>query len=102
MVVGYELHQTYGGVFDFLVNWNPIAMKERDARGRILLHRFAIDGPLDIFLTKLRIGLQQFPYGLGLLFEKSNSGETVLFTASIINTIRHFFGRIIGSQSRNA
>lgn len=69
-----------GAIFEYLVNWDPIAMKERDNRGRTLLHRFAIDAPLDVFLTKFKAGLKQFPDGLGLLFEKGNNGNSVLLT----------------------
>ena len=64
--------------FQFLVDWDPYAMKHRDNRGRTLLHRLAQDANFNFFLTKLETGLHHFPNWLGFLFERDNSGYTVL------------------------
>eukprot|EP00536_Pseudo-nitzschia_multiseries_P001313 jgi/Psemu1/250426/estExt_Genewise1Plus.C_160140 len=67
--------------FIYLVDWDPAALSQPDAHGRIPLHYWANTSTilgLDDFRIVLKAGLRHFPNkeGISFLFQKDNKGST--------------------------
>ena len=65
--------------FEYLVDWDPKALKECQYQGNPLLHRVIVAWGSNIdssFTLMLKAGLKHYPEELGFLFQKNGIGET--------------------------
>jgi len=63
--------------FEYLVDWDPEALKEYKFEGNRFLHAF-IGGlwPIDSFAMVFKFGMKYYPEELGFLFRKNSDGDT--------------------------
>ena len=59
--------------FDYLIDWDPEALKEYDFEGNSILHAAADE--CDIAMA-LKAGLKYYPEELGFLLRKNSAGDT--------------------------
>jgi hypothetical protein len=73
-----------GKRFQFLVEWDPIALIRPDMYGYVPLHRAAIIAYIPAFHAVFEYGIRYFPKkkGISLLFTKDNYGRTPIQIAS--------------------
>jgi len=62
--------------FEYLVDWDPEALKDHNNRGYPLLHTAAGYTVIDHFVMALKAGMKHFPEELGCLFHKHSDGES--------------------------
>jgi len=64
-------------VFEYLINWDPKALKEYRYEDEPLLHANITDTcAIDNFAMALKAGLKHYPEELGFLFGKNDEGKT--------------------------
>ena len=67
--------------FEYLVDWDPEALKKYDYEGNSLLHATACV-KIGSFAMALKAGMQYYPEELGFLFQKNSAGKTACEMAS--------------------
>jgi len=61
--------------FEYLVDWDPEALKDCNNTGYPLIHAAAGSG-IELFVMAVKAGMKHFPEELGFLFRKNGDGKT--------------------------